>query len=94
MILNVLTRGCDLNRDRLNQQSARESSVKSARTCMGNYQLLCHINPCHVSARSNKFTEGIAVSARAAAEVQHSAALELCWERKTTTEESGETLQG
>ena len=57
---------------------------------MCNYQLLCHVDPCHVSARANKLTEGVAVSAGAAAEVQHSAALELCWERKTTAEEPGE----
>lgn len=57
-------------------------------TC--NHQLLSHINPCHVSARPNESTEGITVSAGAAAQVQHAAALELRRKGKATAEESGE----
>lgn len=59
------------------------------RTSTCNHQLLCHVDPRHMSARSNKFTEGVRVSARAAAEVQDSAALKLRWKRKATAEESG-----
>ncbi len=56
---------------------------------MGNHQLLCHINPRHMSARPDQFTEGVTVSARAAAEVQDPAALELRRKGKTTAEEPG-----
>ena len=55
-----------------------------------NHQLLCHIDPRHVSALANQFTEGVGVSARAAAEVQDPAALELCWEGEAAAKESGE----
>ena len=56
---------------------------------MCSYQLLRHIDPRHVSTRANEFTEGITISAGAAAEVQHSAALELRGEGKAAPEESG-----
>ena len=59
---------------------------------MCNHQLLSHIDACHMSTRPDQFTEGVAVSAGAAAEVQDSAALKLRWKGKATTEESGETL--
>lgn len=55
-----------------------------------NHQLLCHIDPRHVSALANQFTEGVGVSAGAAAEVQDPAALELRWKGEAAAEESGE----
>lgn len=57
-------------------------------TAVCDYQLLCHIDSSHVSARSNKFTEGIAVSSRTTAEVQDPAALKLSWKWQTTAKES------
>lgn len=55
---------------------------------MCNHQRLGHIDPCHMSAWPDEFAEGKTVSARAAAEVQDSAALELRWEGKATAEKS------
>lgn len=56
---------------------------------MCDHHLLRHVDPCHLPIWSHKFTEGIGVSARAAAKVQDSAALKLRWERKATSKESG-----
>lgn len=57
---------------------------------MSHYQLLCHVDPSDMTTGSNKFTESKRVSARAAPEVQNSAALELCWKWEATAEKSGE----
>lgn len=56
----------------------------------GDYQALRHVDPCHMPAWSDQFTEGIRVSARAAAQVQDSAAPQLRREGKATAEESGD----
>lgn len=90
-MLNVLTRRCDLKKCTLNQWKAQKSSVKCCcEHVVCHHQLLRHVDPRHMSAWPNKFTEGIAVSAGAAAEVQDPAALELRWKGKTTAEEPGE----
>lgn len=90
MILNILTSCCDLKEHELTTSGrGRHQSAICAETC--NYQLLCHVDPSHVSIRPNQFTKSIAVSAGATAEVQDSAALELCWKWKTTAEEPEES---